>query len=86
LFYSSKPDPAVYAPAERKLGLPRESLLFVSSNVWDVAGAHSSGLRVCWINRAGAPPDELGVQPDHTLASMAMLPELVQTREYGPVS
>jgi len=84
--HTYKPDPSVYTLAERKLGLPRESLLFVSSNFWDVAGAHSFGLRVCWINRTGAQPDELGVQPDHILESMTALPELVQKGEYGPVS
>jgi 2-haloacid dehalogenase len=72
-----KPDPAVYVLAERALSQPRAGLLFISSNFWDVAGAHEFGLRVCWVNRAGARPDELGVQPDHTLASLAELPALV---------
>lgn len=54
------PDPrafrgAVYALAERRLSLPRARLLFVSSNAWDVAGARAFGLRVAWVNRAGAP-------------------------------
>jgi len=72
-----KPDPAVYVLAERALGLPRAELLFVSSNFWDVTGAHEFGLRVCWINRGGAPPDELGIRPDHIFASMAQLPALL---------
>ena len=72
-----KPDPAVYVLAERALGLPRAELLFVSSNFWDVAGAREFGLRVCWVNRGGARPDELGVQPNYTLASLADLPALV---------
>jgi 2-haloacid dehalogenase len=72
-----KPDPAVYALAERGLGLPRAELLFVSSNSWDVAGAREFGMRVCWVNRSGAAPDELGIQPDHTLASLTELPALV---------
>ena len=72
-----KPDPAVYALAERALSLRRDELLFVSSNFWDVAGAHEFGLRVCWVNRDGVRPDELGVQPDYTLASLAGLPALV---------
>jgi 2-haloacid dehalogenase len=72
-----KPDPAVYALPERALGLRRAELLFVSSNFWDAAGATAFGLRVCWINRGGATPDELGFQPDHVLPSLAQLPALV---------
>lgn len=72
-----KPEPAVYALIERELGAAREAALFVSSNFWDVAGARWFGLRVCWINRAGAPPDELGQQPSHVLRSLAELPELI---------
>ena len=71
-----KPDPLVYTLPERALNRGREELLFVSSNFWDVAGAHAFGLRVCWINRAGLHPEELGEQPDHVLASMAALPSL----------
>jgi 2-haloacid dehalogenase len=72
-----KPDPAVYVLAERELGLRREELLFVSSNFWDAAGARSFGLRVCWINRSGAAPDQLGQQPEHTLDSLAGLPAVI---------
>jgi 2-haloacid dehalogenase len=78
---SYKPDPAVYALAERALSQPRAELLFVSSNFWDVAGARQFGLRVCWVNRGGARPDELGVQPDYTLASLAELPALVDGQD-----
>jgi hypothetical protein len=28
-------------------------------------------MRVCWINRAGGPADELGQQPSHVVASLA---------------
>ena len=58
-------------------GVPPEAALFVSSNFWDVAGARSFGMRVCWINRAGAPPDQLGQQPTHVLRSLAELPALL---------
>jgi 2-haloacid dehalogenase len=74
---SYKPDPGVYALIEHELGVAPEAALFVSSNSWDVAGARSYGLRVCWINRTAAPPDELGQQPSHVLHSLAELPALV---------
>jgi 2-haloacid dehalogenase len=72
-----KPDPATYALPERELGLPREVLLFISSNFWDVAGARAFGLRVCWINRVGAPPDELGYAPTHQFGNLEQLPALL---------
>jgi 2-haloacid dehalogenase len=54
----------VYALGAARLGLPREAIGFVSSNGWDVAGAKAFGFRVVWVNRHGAPLEELGVVPD----------------------
>jgi len=59
-----KPSPVVYALGPARLGLPRERIGFVSSNGWDVAGARAFGLPAIWVNRQGAPPEELGVVPD----------------------
>lgn len=59
-----KPVPAVYALAERRLGLGRSAILFVSSNAWDAAGAKAFGLRAAWVNRTGAPAERLGFAPD----------------------
>ena len=59
-----KPVPAVYTLAERRLGLDRSAILFVSSNAWDAAGAKAFGLRVAWVNRTGAPAERLGFAPD----------------------
>jgi 2-haloacid dehalogenase len=59
-----KPDPAVYALGPARLGVPRDGVGFVSSNGWDVAGAKAFGLAVAWVNRHGAPREELGVTPD----------------------
>ncbi len=56
-----KPDPRVYALAERRLGLPLQSMGFVSSNAWDAQGAARAGFRVFWCNRAGLP-HEYGLQ------------------------
>jgi len=69
-----KPAPAVYALAEQHLGVPRERLLFVSANAWDVAGAKAFGLSGAWVNRAAAPPERLDVAPDlvvHDLNELA---------------
>ena len=55
-----KPDPAVYDLAPTTLGIPKNTIVFVSSNSFDVIGAKAFGFQVCWCNRAGAPLDELG--------------------------
>jgi 2-haloacid dehalogenase len=45
----------------------------VSSNAWDAAGARAFGYRVAWLNRAGAPPERLGVSPDLVLPDLMAL-------------
>jgi 2-haloacid dehalogenase len=73
-----KPAPAVYRLAVEKLGVPRQAIGFVSSNCWDACGAKAFGLTTFWINRSGAPLDELGAEPDHVLPSLAALPGLLE--------
>jgi 2-haloacid dehalogenase len=68
-----KPDPAVYRLAEEQLGVTRSLIGFVSSNGWDAAGAKSFGLRVFWVNRAGAPVERLGVRPDEIVKDLGEL-------------
>jgi 2-haloacid dehalogenase len=73
-----KPAPAVYRLALERMRLPRAAIGFVSSNCWDACGAKSFGFRVFWINRTGAPVDELGAAPDHTIRSLDELPALAR--------
>ena len=68
-----KPHPSVYALAPARLGLPKEAIGFVSSNGWDMAGAKAFGFQVFWLNRAGLPVEELGVQPDKIIGSLREL-------------
>ena len=65
-----KPAPQVYQLAVDRLATPREEIGFVSSNGWDAAGAKSFGFRVYWINRADAPVERLGFQPDRVVKSL----------------
>jgi 2-haloacid dehalogenase len=65
-----KPAPQVYELAVQKLGVPKDTIGFVSSNCWDALGAKSYGFTVYWINRAAAPVDRLGFQPDRVLKSL----------------
>jgi 2-haloacid dehalogenase len=75
-----KPAPAVYRLAVEKLRLPKRAIGFVSSNCWDACGAKSFGFTTFWVNRSGAPLDDLGAAPDHVIASLAELPRLVAGR------
>jgi 2-haloacid dehalogenase len=72
-----KPDPRVYQMAVEQLALPREHILFLSSNGWDVSGAKAFGFPVFWINRAGAPGERLGYKPDAVLDNLADLPQML---------
>lgn len=65
-----KPAPQVYQLAVDRLGIAASDIGFVSSNGWDAAGAKSFGFTVYWINRAGAPVERLGFQPDRVVRSL----------------
>ena len=65
-----KPAPEVYELAVEALGVPASRIGFVSSNCWDALGAKSYGFSVFWVNRAGAPLDQLGFTPDATIRSL----------------
>ncbi len=73
-----KPSPAVYRLAVERLRAPKTAIGFVSSNCWDACGAKSFGFRTFWINRTGAPVDELGAAPDHVIGSLGELPALIR--------
>jgi 2-haloacid dehalogenase len=72
-----KPDPGVYQLAVETLGLPKERILFVSSNGWDVAGSKAFGFTVAWVNRQGEPHDELGMRPDYVVGNLLELADVV---------
>jgi 2-haloacid dehalogenase len=65
-----KPARQVYELAVQHLGGTREEIVFLSANGFDVAGAKAFGLTVCWVNRAGATLEELGIEPDATVQSL----------------
>ena len=52
-----------YALGPQAFGCDARDILFVSSNGWDACGATWYGYTTFWINRAAAPPEELGVVP-----------------------
>jgi len=65
-----KTDPAAYALGPQALALPAREILFVSSNGWDAIGATWYGYTTLWVNRGGAPLDELDAEPARTGRSL----------------
>ena len=63
---SYKPDPAAYKLAMKRFGLPKDEILFTASAGWDACGAKWVGLPTFWVNRSGAPAEELQVAADAT--------------------
>jgi 2-haloacid dehalogenase len=77
-----KPDPRVYALGlsvlrRRQPTLAPRQVLFVSSNGWDAVGATWFGYTTFWLNRSGAPPEELGTAPSHEGRNLRDLMALV---------
>jgi 2-haloacid dehalogenase len=54
-----KVDPRTYRLVEARTGVPPSKVCFLSSNCWDAHGAAQFGFKVVWVNRAGAPDDNL---------------------------
>jgi 2-haloacid dehalogenase len=73
-----KTAPEAYQLAPDVFGLSPKNILFVSSNCWDVCGARWFGYTTFWVNRAGAPLEELGVTPDGTGPDMNALLHFVR--------
>ena len=65
-----KTDSAAYQLGPDALGLPAKKILFVSSNGWDAIGATWFGYTTLWVNRAGAPLEQLDTEPTRTGRSL----------------
>ncbi len=65
-----KTDPAAYALGEAAFGLAAKDILFVSSNGWDAIGATWHGYTTLWVNRSGAPLEQLDTLPTRTGTSL----------------
>ena len=84
-----KPHRSCYALVEPVLEVPKEEVLFVSSNSFDVVGAKAFGFKVAWIRRSGGSSpvtmfgmlrgraEELGHAPDHVVSALSELPKLL---------
>lgn len=72
-----KPDPRVYQLCVDRLDVPKERIVFMSSNAWDAAGAAHFGFRVVWINRYQQVEEALPGSPEYVLPSLDALPGLL---------
>lgn len=68
-----KPGAKAYELAVDRLGLAKENIGFVSGNSFDVIGGKHFGFPTFWLNRSGAPLDELGPQPDLVVSNLSEL-------------
>jgi 2-haloacid dehalogenase len=75
-----KPSPRVYELGSKTLNLPAAEILFVSSNLWDVAGAKAFGYLVCWCNRSGAAMEDWGFAPDFAVSRLDQIGETLKGR------
>jgi 2-haloacid dehalogenase len=78
-----KPDPRAYQLAVDVLHLRREQIVFVPSAGWDAAGAKWFGYPTFWVNRTGAPDEELPARADRsgTLGDLVAFAEAAKARE-----
>lgn len=76
-----KPSPACYALVPNHLDLPPAQVLFVSSNPFDVAGGKNFGFTTVWVRRGGGTFEQLGIDPDLVVDSLADLPGALTGRE-----
>jgi 2-haloacid dehalogenase len=72
-----KPHPSVYQLAVDELGIPVESIAFMSSNAWDASAAAAFGMQVVWINRFGARAEVLPGELKAEIRSLSELPALL---------
>jgi 2-haloacid dehalogenase len=70
----AKPDPRIFAPALRKIGVDAGEVLYVGDSVTsDMAAARNAGMDFCWFNPGRLPvPD--GQAPAFIIAAIKELP------------
>jgi 2-haloacid dehalogenase len=72
-----KVDPKAYRLVEQHLGVKPDKVCFLSSNCWDAHGAAHFGFSTVWVNRTGAPEDNLPGKLVAQIADLSHLPALL---------
>ncbi len=73
-----KPGIRAYRHGLRALNCTREQAAFVSANSYDVVGAKVFGLQSYWVNRHEKVLEELGFEPDLSVADLAALADALE--------
>lgn len=73
-----KPDPAVYRYASERLNISPAQACFLSSNVWDLAGAAAVGFHAVRVNRQNQPKEYKFSPFDAEIRSLSELPALLR--------
>jgi 2-haloacid dehalogenase len=68
-----KPAAKVYQLATDRFGCSLRDITFLSSNRWDVAGAHVFGFNTLWVNRSGAPDEYPDMPADRVVHDLRAL-------------
>jgi 2-haloacid dehalogenase len=72
-----KVDPRTYQLVEARTGVKPDKVCFLSSNCWDAHGAAHFGFNVVWVNRGGAPDDNLPGKIVTQVKDLSHLPALL---------
>jgi len=81
-----KTAPEAYQMGTDLLGAAARDIVFVSSNGWDICGATWYGYRTFWVNRTGAPMEELGVTPHGQGKLLTDLPPFIDANLASPTA
>src|SRR6476469_6275166 len=72
-----KVDPKVYALVEARCGVKPDKVCFLSSTFWDAHRAARFGVKAVWVNRTGAPDDNLPGRIAAQVKDLSFLPDLL---------
>lgn len=72
--------PSSYQSVFNHFSVPKEQVLFISCNAWDIIGANWFGFDTFWVNRYQLPFEEIGLPPRYVGDDLnALLPHLQTT-------
>jgi 2-haloacid dehalogenase len=72
--------PASYQLVLKHFSVPKNQVLFISCNAWDIIGANWFGFDTFWVNRYQLPFEEIGLPPNYSGPNLnALLPYLKTT-------
>ncbi len=71
--HSYKPEPRAYELGMKRLGLPKNEIVFAAFGGWDAYGAKTFGYPTYWVNRFNLPTEKLGIEADATSNDIAGL-------------